>query len=245
MKNASSDQQGCLVLAFGAHPDDIDLSVGGMLCKVSRKGHRAVAVDMTAGEAGTRGTAETRRKEAKKAAAILGLAARENLGLPDAGLEFCLENRRAAAALIRRYRPGIVLAPWIEDSHPDHAAAGQIVKAALFDARLKKVAIEGEPWFVTTILFYPCRHYHQPTVVIDISGEHDIKKKAFEAHRSQMDGKGKKKIRPKGVADPFAVSEVRDRHYGSLIGTAYGEGLISPQPLALFSLDLLTDPDGP
>ena len=232
-------ESGCFILAFGAHPDDIELSVGGMLAKATHAGRRCAAVDLTRGEAGTRGTPAERLKESQRAANLLRLESRENLGLPDAGLELSVDHRRTVAGVIRRHRPEIILAPWIEDLHPDHAAAGRIVQAAMFDARLAKLAADGAPWFTRLILFYPCRHYVQPTMVVDISREYPVKRKAWKAHRSQMDGPGKKKIRPTGAVDPFALVEVRDRHYGTLIGAEYGEGLISPTPLPLGCLSRL------
>ncbi len=239
-KRKTLAEKGCLILAFGAHPDDIELSVGGMLAKASRAGERCSAVDFTRGEAGTRGTPAERLKEAKRASTILGLSSRENLGLPDAGLELSVTSRRIVADVIRRHRPEIILAPWIEDLHPDHAAAGRIVQAAMFDARLSKLAADDTPpWFTRLILFYPCRHYVQPTTVVDISREYKVKKRAWEAHRSQRSGPGKKEFRPPGAVDPFALVEVRDRHYGTLIGAEYGEGLISPTPLPLGCLSRL------
>jgi bacillithiol biosynthesis deacetylase BshB1 len=245
-KTPSFTGYGCTLLAFGAHPDDVELSVGGTLCKTARAGHRTVAAELTGGESGTRGTAATRLKESLKAAKILGLAERENLGLPDAALEVTIEARRAVAAAIRKHRPEIVLAPYVEDLHPDHAAAGQIVRAAFFDARLAKLDVAGDPWFARLLLFYPCRQYFEPTVVVDVTGEYAVKKRAFRAHRSQMGGKGKKNFRPPGVTDPFIMIEARDRHNGSLVGVEYGEGLISPTPLPLSSLSrLCCDPHSP
>jgi bacillithiol biosynthesis deacetylase BshB1 len=238
-KKNTSPESGCFILAFGAHPDDIELSVGGTLAKAARAGRKCAAVDLTAGEAGTRGTPAERLKESKRAANLLRLAGRENLGLPDAALEFSVASRRIVADVIRRHRPEIILAPWIEDLHPDHAVAGRIVQAAMFDARLAKLAADGTSWFTRLILFYPCRHYVQPTTVVDISGEHKVKKRAWEAHRSQRGGSGKKEFRPRGVVDPFVLVEVRDRHYGTLIGAEYGEGLISPTPLHLECLSRL------
>lgn len=238
-KSLSCQDAGCSILAFGAHPDDIELTVGGTLSKAAKAGYRTVAVDLTRGESGTRGTAQRRLKECARAAEILGLKERENLGLPDGALETRLEYRRAAAAAIRRHRPEIILAPWVEDTHPDHAAAGSIVRAAFFDARLAKLDLEGDPWFAGLLLYFACRQYVEPTVIVDVSGEHGVKKKAYRAHRSQMGGRGKKEFRPPGVVDPFKLIEVRDRHYGSLIGAEFGEGLIATEPLPLRSLSLL------
>lgn len=230
----------CTVLAFGAHPDDIELTVGGTLSKIARAGHRAVAVDLTQGESGTRGTASLRLRESEKAARVLGLAGRDNLGMPDAGLELTLENRRAVAAAICAWRPEIILAPWVEDLHPDHATAGQIVRAAMFDARLKKLAGPEGPWFTRMLLHYPCRQYYAPTFVVDVTSEYPRKRKAFQAHRSQMGGKGKKEFRPAQVPDPFVMVETRDRHNGSLIGVEYGEGLLSATAVPLECLSILS-----
>jgi bacillithiol biosynthesis deacetylase BshB1 len=238
-KSESARRSGSFILAFGAHPDDIELSVGGTLAKASRAGRRTVAVDFTRGESGTRGTPAVRMEESERAAGVLGLSVRENLGLPDAGLELSAEHRRAAAASIRRHRPEIILAPWVEDLHPDHAAAGRIAQAAMFDARLAKLAGDDGPWFTRLILFYPCRHYVHPTVVVDVSREYPIKKKAWQAHRSQTGGRGKKEFRPSRFVDPFVQVEVRSRHYGSLIGAEHGEGLISLSPLPLECLSRL------
>ena len=238
-RQGSCTDAGCSILAFGAHPDDIELTVGGILAKSSRRGYRTAAVDLTQGEMGTRGTPAERLQECRRAAKILGLSARENLGLPDGGLELRLDYRRAAAAAIRRLRPEIILAPWVEDTHPDHAAAGQIVRAAYFDARLAKSGIGGDPWFARLLLFFPCRQYVEPTFVVDISDVRSVKEKAFRAHKSQMGGQGKKEFRPKGIPDPFKMIDAPDRHYGSLIGAEYGEGLISTIPIRIDSVAAL------
>lgn len=178
-------------------------------------------------------------QECRRAAKILGLEDRENLGLPDGGLELKLEYRHAAAAAIRKHRPEVILAPWVEDTHPDHAAAGQIVRAAFFDARLAKSDIAGDPWFARLLLFFPCRQYVEPTFIVDISGSRKIKERAFRAHKSQMGGRGKKEFRPQGIPDPFKMIDARDRHYGSLIGAEYGEGLVSTVPLRIDSISAL------
>jgi bacillithiol biosynthesis deacetylase BshB1 len=235
----SCTDAGCSILAFGAHPDDIELTVGGILAASARKGYRTAAVDLTRGEMGTRGTPRERLRECRQAAKILGLGARENLGLPDGGLELTLEYRHAAAAAIRKHKPEVILAPWVEDTHPDHAAAGQIVRAAFFDARLAKSAIEGEPWFARLLLFFPCRQYVDPTFIVDISDCRKIKERAYRAHKSQMGGRGKKEFRPQGIPDPFKMIDARDRHYGSLIGAEYGEGLVSTVPLRIDSVAAL------
>jgi len=226
-----SPEHGCHILAFGAHPDDLDFTVGGTLIKASRAGRITVGVDLTGGESGTLGTATRRSRESEKAAGLLGLSKRESLGLPDAGLEFTLPARRAVAAAIRRHRPALILAPWVEDHHPDHAIAGQLVRAAYFEARIAKIAEGDEPWFTSFILYFPCRRYVHPTLVVDVSDVYPRKRKAFLAHRSQIVPKGEKSFRPPGFLDPFTLVERRDRHFGSLIGSEFGEGLISDDPI--------------
>ena len=108
------------VMAFGAHPDDIELGCGGTLCKLAEAGHDVVMVDMVRGELGTRGTLETRKAEAVLAAEIIGAVARENLALEDGNIHTSAESKRRVAQVIRTYRPRMVLLPYYEDRHPDH-----------------------------------------------------------------------------------------------------------------------------
>lgn len=236
MAKKTDGKSGCDVLAFGPHPDDLELVVGGTLAALARAGRRVIAVELTRGESGTRGNAEVREREAERAGKILGLAARENLGLPDAALEFTLPYRRAVAAAVRRHRPEVVIAPWYEDAHPDHAAAGRLVEAAFFEARLKKIAGREKPWFARLLFFYPCRNYRQPTLVVDVTQVHALKVKAMYAHRSQV---GSRSFRAAGANDVFAGVEIRDRFYGSLIGRPYGEGLVATGPLPVTATDQL------
>jgi len=227
-KSGRGATAGCDVLAFGPHPDDVELVIGGTMAACAKAGLRVVAVEMTRGESGTRGDAVTREREACRAAKILGLAARENLGLPDAHLEFTLEYRHAVADAIRRHRPDIVLAPWYEDAHPDHAIAGRLVQAAFFEARLKKLAGPEGPWFARLLYYYPCRNYRHPDLVVDVTDVWPLKKKAMYAHRSQV---GSRSVRAAGSSDVFANVEFRDRHFGALIGRPFGEGLVASAPL--------------
>jgi bacillithiol biosynthesis deacetylase BshB1 len=227
---------GCDVLAIGPHPDDVELVIGGTCAALSRAGRRVVAVELTRGESGTLGDARTREREALRAAKILGLVARENLGLPDAGLEFSLVHRRAVAAAVRRWRPEVILAPLPEDAHPDHVAAGRLAEAAFFEARLRKLAAGEEPWFTRLLFFYPCRTYRHPTLVVDVSEVYAVKRRAMNAHRSQAPSRA---FRAAGYNDVFASVEVRDRFFGGLIGRPYGEGLVATGPLPVTATDQL------
>jgi bacillithiol biosynthesis deacetylase BshB1 len=227
---------GCDVLAIGPHPDDVEFVIGGTCAALARAGRRVVAVELTRGESGTLGDARTREREAQRAGRVLGLAARENLGLPDAALEFTLPYRRAVAAVVRKYRPEVILAPLYEDAHPDHVVAGRLAEAAFFEARLRKIADGEEPWFTRLLFFYPCRTYRHPTLVVDVTEVYDVKRRAIAAHRSQAPSRS---FRAAGFTEVLSALEVRDRFYGQLIGRPYGEGLVATVPLPVTATDQL------
>jgi len=227
---------GCDVLAIGPHPDDVELVIGGTCAALAKAGRRVVAVELTRGESGTLGDARTRERESRRAGRILGLAARENLGLPDAGLEFTLPYRRAVAAAVRRWRPEVILAPLPEDAHPDHVVAGRLAESAFFEARLRKIADGEEPWYTRLLFFYPCRTYRHPTLVVDVSDVYAVKLRAMNAHRSQAPSRS---FRAAGYNDVFSSVQVRDRFFGGLIGRPYGEGLVATGPLPVTATDQL------
>src|SRR5271155_4889576 len=127
------------VLAVAAHRDDIELTCGGTLLRAAGFGRRTAIVDLTAGEAGTRGSAALRAEEASRAADVLGVAARENLGMPDAGIVNTPATRAQLAAVIRRFAPTIVIAPALRGRHPDHRATAELVRDACFVAGLAKI----------------------------------------------------------------------------------------------------------
>jgi N-acetylglucosamine malate deacetylase 1 len=227
---------GCDVLAIGPHPDDVELVIGGTCAALAKAGRRVVAVELTRGESGTLGDARIRERESRRAGRILGLAARENLGLPDAALEFTLPYRRAVAAAVRRWRPEVILAPLPEDAHPDHVVAGKLAESAFFEARLRKIADGEEPWFTRLLFFYPCRTYRHPTLVVDVSDVYAVKLRAMNAHRSQAPSRS---FRAAGYNDVFSSVQVRDRFFGGLIGRPYGEGLVATGPLPVTATDQL------
>ncbi|MEY3432085.1 MAG: hypothetical protein RL131_21, partial [Bacteroidota bacterium] len=132
------------VLAIGVHPDDVELSCSGTLINEVKKGNAAGVVDLTAGELGTRGTAETRAKEAADAAAIMGLSARENLGMRDGFFKNDEEHQLKLIRVIRKYQPEVVLANILDDRHPDHGRAGKLIADACFYAGLSKIETIGD-----------------------------------------------------------------------------------------------------
>lgn len=227
------------LLAFAPHPDDAELGVGGILALHAARGLQVGVVDLTAGEMGENGDAAERAAEAREAARALGLAVRENLGLPDARLAVTEEAVAAAVAAIRRLRPRLVLAPYGEDPHPDHRATAAIVAAAVFKAGLRKYLPERTPHRPAHLLHYFINTEALPSLIVDVSAHYAAKEAALAAHRSQF-RRDPDRV-PTPLNDPSFLRRIRarDARWGALIGAEYGEGLLLAAPLALRGLDLL------
>jgi len=215
------------VLLFGAHPDDVEWGVGGIMLLLQAKGVSFSIVDLTNGEMGSRGTREERAVEARNAARLVGAAARENLNLPDCGLVDSPENRRLIASAVRRHRPKIVLAPLWEDRHPDHAAAGLMVRNSPLYCVLKNLDDPNPPHKPGAFLFYPLHKFEQPSFVVDTAGVFSRKIELLQIYGSQFAA---------SVGDYLFALESRDRYFGLQIGVAHGEALISDRPLPLGGL---------
>ncbi|HEX6059170.1 MAG TPA: bacillithiol biosynthesis deacetylase BshB1 [Gemmatimonadaceae bacterium] len=213
------------VLAIAAHRDDVELTCGGTLIAAVRQGRTTAVVDLTQGEMGTRGSAELRAAEASRAAEILGLSARENLGLPDAGIVNTPETRERLARVIRRFRPRVVLAPAPWGRHPDHRVAAELVRDACFVAGLRKAAPETPPHRPHKVVH--CLAFREdpvkPTFVVDISDAFELKMDAIRCYDSQFAGVTQAgEVYPTG--EPlYDVLRHQAAHYGSLIRTRYGE----------------------
>ena len=168
------------ILAVAAHRDDVELTCGGTLLAAVARGRRTAIIDLTAGEAGTRGSADLRAREAERAAEILGVTARENLGLPDAGLVNTPDARAKVAVAIRRFRPRVVIAPASYGRHPDHRVAAELVRDACFVAGLAKVeptVSAHRPFKIVHTLTYR-EDPTKPTFIVDIS---DVFERKLEA----------------------------------------------------------------
>lgn len=214
------------LLAIAAHPDDVELTCGGTLLKMSRKGYQVGILDLTEGEMGTRGTVEQRRREAAAAAKILRVHHRENLGLPDAGLEVNEEYKRKLARRIRALRPHAVILPYWEGRHPDHYTAGKLGYEACFLAGLKRLALEGEPFRPFKILYSTTYNRAvRPTFAVDITAEFDRRKRAILAYGSQF--RPPRRERRAKVHLPLDQLEQEvnliARYYGQMIGVQYAE----------------------
>lgn len=213
------------VLAIAAHRDDVELTCGGTLLRAVALGRRTAIVDLTQGEMGTRGSAGLRAEEAARAAAILGVSARENLALPDAGITNTPETRAALARLIRRFRPQVVIAPSPWGRHPDHRVGAELVRDACFVAGLARVAPDMPPHRPRKVVH--CLTYREdavkPTFVVDISDVFERKLEAIRCFGSQFDEAIQAgEVYPNG--EPlYDVVRHQAAHYGTLIRARYGE----------------------
>lgn len=213
------------VLAFGAHPDDVELFAGGTLAKLAALGYATGVVDMSRGEMGSRGTPALRVKEAAAAAKILGLKVRENLGLPDGSIQPTLRARMEVVRMIRKYRPLLVLTHFWEDKHPDHVATSNLVSDAAHHAGLAKIRTRQERHRPNTVLYFKLPAQVFPTLVVDISAYVEQRNAAIASHRSQLfDPSSTEPATYLSQPEFLARVDTLHAHYGSLIGKARGEG---------------------
>ncbi len=221
------------LLAIAPHPDDVELTCGGTMIKMAQAGYRTGILDLTRGETGTRGTPETRLKEAARAGKIMGIKARRNLGLPDAHLKVTDEYKAAIAAVIREFQPNTVILPYWEGRHPDHYTAATLAYEACFVAGLKNYPLEGEAFRPFKILYAAAYADVRPTFAVDITRQYDRRRRAILAYASQF--RPPKKERRSKVALPLDDLEQRMGHqardYGRMIGVKYAEGFVVKEVL--------------
>ena len=223
------------ILAIAAHRDDVELTCAGTLLKAVDAGYRAGVLDLTAGETGTRGSAELRAEEARGAAEILGVGERRNAGLPDAHLQNDEESRRIVIGEIRHFAPRVVILPFPVGRHPDHRVASELGRDACYLAGLLRYDAPGAPHRPHKILY--ALSYREdplkPTFVVDISDQFARKLAAIRCYASQFDGaKAAGEIFPTGQ-DLYSLVETQNAHYGSLIRTRYGEPFYTHETLAV------------
>jgi bacillithiol biosynthesis deacetylase BshB1 len=216
------------LLAIAAHPDDVELTCGGTMLKMARRGYKTGILDLTAGEMGTRGTPQTRAKEAAKAAKLLGVAWRGTLGVPDSDVHPSRQHKLKLAGVIREFRPKTVILPYWEARHPDHYHASTLGYEGCFLAGLKALPIAGDAYRPFKILYAASFAEVRPTFVVDITKEFDQRRKAILAFDSQFQpvkGAAKSKV---FLAIDRLEEEMNQlaRHYGQMIGVRYGEGFV-------------------
>lgn len=213
------------LLAIAAHRDDVELTCAGTLIKMQEQGYRTGILDLTRGEMGSRGDAETREGEAARAAEVMGVAVRRNAGLPDAGIHNTDETRRIVVGLIRALRPTTIILPFPAGRHPDHRLASELGRDASYLAGLKKYLADGEPHRPSKVLF--AQAYREdpvkPTFVVDITKHFAKKMEAIKCYASQFEGAtAAGELFPTGQ-NLYDLIETQNAHYGSLIRVAYGE----------------------
>jgi N-acetylglucosamine malate deacetylase 1 len=228
------------LLAIGAHPDDAEIGCGGVLVMTSEAGMRVAVADLTDGELATHGTRVQRKDESRRAAEIIGLRERIGLGLPDGRLGTESHHRDAVAGLIRELQPRVVLAPYPEDRHPDHAAAGEIGRAACFLAGLEKAG-EGAPHRPAGLYHYMLHQPFAPSFVVDVSAVWERKMAVIAAYESQF-GYAANVARPETGRGRFLeLLEARAVWHGAMIGAERGEAFHCPGPVGLATFPGLGD----
>jgi N-acetylglucosamine malate deacetylase 1 len=228
------------VLAIAAHRDDVEQTCGGTLLRMAARGLRTAILDLTRGEAGSRGTAEDRALEAAEAAGLLGVSRRETLDLPDGSIENTLENRKKIARVLREIRPRVVILPYWQARHPDHAIVATLGYQACFLAGLKKIETGAEPHRPFKIVYASLYADVRPSFVVDITPFIEQRHAALMAYKSQyanqVDGSAlfvpEEEIRERTFAEA--------RHYGLLAGVKYGEPFVEKEVGLVDDLTLLT-----
>jgi bacillithiol biosynthesis deacetylase BshB1 len=219
------------LLAIAAHPDDAELTCGGTLIKMARRGYKTGILDLTAGEMGTRGSPETRAKEAAKAARLLGVAWRGTLGVPDSDVQPARQHKLKLAGVIRELRPKTVILPYWEARHPDHYHASTLGYEGCFLAGLKALPIAGEAYRPFKILYSTSFAEVRPTFVVDITKEFEQRRKAILAFASQF-----RAVKGKAKGNVYlAIDRLEDemnrlaRQHGQMIGVKYGEAFLTKE----------------
>ena len=219
------------VLAIAAHPDDVELTCGGTLLKMVEKGYTTGILDLTAGEMGTRGTPETRAKEAATAAKLLKVSWRGNLGVPDSDVQASRANKLQLVKVIRALRPHTVILPYWEARHPDHYHASALGYEGCFLAGLKQLPLEGEAYRPFKILYATSFEGMPPTFIVDITKQYDRRRRAILAYGSQFrPAKSEKKQRVFLAIDELdARMDLLARQWGQMIGVKYGEAFLQKE----------------
>jgi bacillithiol biosynthesis deacetylase BshB1 len=222
------------VLVVAPHPEDAEISVGGTILTCRSQGLRVGVVDLTDGEPTPHGSREIRARETSAATEVLKLAWRQNLGLPNRSLQNTLEARRQLAGVFRITRPGIILAPYWEDAHPDHVVASRLADDARFWSKLSRSDLPGDPYWPPRIYYYWSIHlriHPKPAFVLDISQAIDAKMNAVRCYESQM-------LTGKSEEHPTVLDDIRDRarYWGWSIGKAFAEPFASREELGAATL---------
>ena len=234
------------ILAFGAHPDDVELGCSGTIALSVSQGKSVAIIDLTEGELGTRGSADLRKQEAEKAASILQVTRRENLAFMDGFFVNDSTHQLKVIQKIREYKPEIVLCNAVRDRHIDHGKGNQLVNDSCFLSGLVKIetldakGLPQQAWRPKLVLEYIQWDDISPNIVLDITGFLEHKMEAVKAYTSQFfDPNSKEMDTPISNKNFLESVEYRAKNFGRLIGTKAGEGFTSRQLLSVASLETL------
>jgi N-acetylglucosamine malate deacetylase 1 len=219
------------VLVFGPHADDVEIGLAGTIARHAASGMRVGICDLTRAELSSNGTPEERLVEAQAAADVLGAAWRENLGWPDGGIDGSGDQIRTAVDLIRRSRPKAVAIPYWADRHPDHVAASEVLRRAIFKAGLRRYETTEAHWQPAWVCHYFINDSAPPSFVVDVSVYYEQKRRALACYGSQFVTSGKAVSTRLNSPTFRQLVESRDAQFGALAGVAYAEGLIVREPI--------------
>ena len=234
------------VLAIGVHPDDVELGCSGTLINEVKRGKTVGIVDLTEGELGTRGTVESRYREAADAAVIIGAAARENLKMRDGFFKNDEEHQLKVIQVLRKYRPEVVFANVLEDRHPDHGRAGQLVYDACFLSGLRQVKTkdatgeEQEKWRPKYLFHYLQDRFYEPQLIVDVSESFEQRMASVKAYTTQFYNPGSSEPATY-ISNPDFLESIiaRARLLGKRIGVQFAEGFVTKKSIGISSLDAL------
>jgi len=225
------------VIAFGAHPDDVEIGCGGTIIKLEALGYTTGVVALTRGEMGTRGSAEIRAREFAAAARVLGVSVHKTLDMPDGRVEPNWENKVKVIREIRAHQPRVVFAPYWVARHPDHEAASRIVRESSYLSGLKKLDTGQEAHRPFKVLFYQSRFEFSPSFVADISSSHEKKLEAIRCYESQFFSPNKTEHGTDEtlISRPDFIERIEtgDRQYGTYVGVEFGEPFLAREALRI------------
>jgi N-acetylglucosamine malate deacetylase 1 len=220
------------LLAFGAHPDDIEIGMGATVARHVAMGLTVGLCDLTRGEMGTNGTPEQRVEEAAAAARVVGAAWRVNLGLPDRQLQGTPDQVMQVVSIIRACRPAAIAAPHWADRHPDHGAASTLVSTAVFSSGLRRFEAAGDAWRPGWVCYYFINSHVEPSFVVDVTEHYEAKRHALACHTSQFAPVGDE-ARATRLTSPLfqQLIESRDAQFGAQAGVRWAEGFVVREPV--------------
>ncbi len=220
------------LLAFGPHPDDVEIGMAATVAKHASLGYRVGLCDLTRGELGSNGAPEERVAEGEAAAALLGAAWRVNLGLPDGALAATSGHIQAIVDVVRSARPAAIAVPFADDRHPDHRQAAALLASAIFKAGLRRYEAAGDPWHAEWVCAYFINDSAPPSFVVDVSDVYDLKRRALACHASQFRPVSPDAAETRLTSPLFLqLVESRDAQFGARAGVRFAEGFIVREPV--------------